>query len=102
MRKIILAASLALATCAPMAAPAQSANDCASTATVKEFHASNKGEVPRLFGIINDTLGMEFLANDETGTWSVIITDIAKGMSCFASGGTGWTFIDAMPLGVPG
>ena len=59
------------------------------------------GETPQLMGTM-DKGGkvLEFYGNKETGTWTVIVTDIT-GISCLRASGEGWARVreDAPEVG---
>ena len=45
------------------------------------------GEQPVMAGVSYDDTVMQLFANEETGTWTVLLTSIVTGMTCVADGG---------------
>jgi hypothetical protein len=86
---------LAAVTLCPEAAGAQAVVNCADRAQVIEFLARQHAEKQAAVGMINQQAVMELYAAD-TGSWTLIITDVS-GRSCVILAGKSWETI--IPVG---
>lgn len=70
--------------------PAQQETNCASLETVMDVAENEWGEEPiALF--LSPSMGiMQLLADEETGTWTVISTEPLTGLTCIVDAGEGF------------
>lgn len=62
------------------------ARQCADRATVVSYLTEQQGETRRAVGLSGDTAMVEVFASDDTGTWSIIVTQ-AGGLTCLVAAG---------------
>lgn len=84
----IIAASVLLA--AP--ATAQTQPNCSPRDEVDEFLSEQWGEVPHVVALGSNGSIVEFFANPETGTWTIVIT-APNGWSCNAVDGVAFEML---------
>ena len=69
------------------------AESCMPRPAAVEQLTERWGETPQLMGILDQGGSvLEFYGNEETGTWTVMITDIT-GISCLKAAGEGWALV---------
>jgi hypothetical protein len=85
---------LALAACTPAHAQVPT---CAPHSIFVDTLATTYGENRRMFGVVNDQQVVSLFANDQTGTWTLLVTG-PDGTSCMASSGSDY---DATPAPLP-
>ncbi len=100
LRQLGLAAALAVAGIG--AAPAHAQNACAPRDTVLERLKTGYGETLAAGGLRSQSQVLEVWASEDTGTWTVLMTD-ANGMTCVMASGTNWHQNDPKlaAMGVP-
>jgi len=79
------------------AGPAFAAQQCGPRDRVLAALVSKYGESRRVIGMSASNTVMEVFASDETGTWTITVTD-ASGKTCLAASGDGF---EAVREGVP-
>lgn len=89
-RTLIAAAVLALASCQPAAA--QSRN-CAPRSVVVEKLAENYSETRQSVGLSASGAMVEVFASDETGSWTIIVTQ-PNGVACLVASGQSYERVD--------
>lgn len=74
---------------------------CAQHGTMVESLADKYGEQKQSAGLTNNQV-MEVYANNETGTWTVLMVN-ANGLACMVAAGTIWLTFDPIeePEGEP-
>lgn len=82
----IVAATLIATSAMPLQAQQ---NNCAARNTVIERLELDFGESLAGGGLQTDTQVIEIWAADDTGTWTVLLTN-ADGLSCIMASGTNW------------
>ena len=88
MRRIGLLAAL-LATTAASPAAAQSAQFCASRASLLERLASLYQEMPTAIGMSRTGAVIELLTSQSGRTWTLVVTT-ANGLACVLAAGEAW------------
>lgn len=91
----ILVAAFAATAAAPAAG--QTAT-CAPRAQMVEWLEQTFGELPGGFGLIGNHTVFEIHISEETGSWTVLTTNV-KGRSCMVSAGHSWTPVDRQAEG---
>ncbi|WP_454848393.1 hypothetical protein [Rhizobium binxianense] len=89
----VLLATLVIAH--PHSAASQRMRSCAGRSEIVNFLDKNFAEKLRAVGLINQNAVLEVYAA-ESGTWTLIITDV-HGVSCFLLSGDSWETIPALP-----
>ncbi|WP_439150816.1 hypothetical protein [Sulfitobacter sp.] len=84
MKLYLTAALLAL----PVGVSAQV--QCAPHEVITGVLAEAFGETRQGLGVMQDGPVMELFANDETGTWTVTVTEPGN-LTCIVAGGEAWT-----------
>ena len=79
----------------PHSAASQMMRSCAGRSEIVNFLDKNFTEKLRAVGLINRNAVLEVYAA-ESGTWTLIITDV-HGVSCFLLSGDSWETIPALP-----
>ena len=100
MRTIVVAVTLAAL---GVSAQAQTQH-CADRTTVTERLTSGYGEEFAGGGLRNAESIFEVWMSDESGTWTILMTN-ADGTSCVMAAGTNWRKagpVNKRPVGVPG
>ena len=85
------------ALCILSAGPALAQGNCAPRDTLGQALVQSYGEGPVLMGITTTGAILEFWANPETGSWTVI-TIMPDGTACIRAAGDNF---EAMPVGAP-
>lgn len=89
----VLLATLVIAH--PHSAASQMMRSCAGRSEIVNFLDKNFAEKLTAVGLINQNAVLEVYAA-ESGTWTLIITDV-HGVSCFLLSGDSWETIPALP-----
>lgn len=92
MFKQLISASFVfgMAVAAPPAMAAQhQGQNCGARDVITAKLSKSFGEQHRASGLEDNTRLIEFWTSDETGSWTVLITD-ANGTSCIAASGKAW------------
>lgn len=101
MKKMTLTAAVAALTvtaCAPSLAHAQSL--CGTREAVVDMLGSRYGETVRSVGLAGGDRIVEVFASEETGSWTILVTN-AAGVACLVASGQHYQRIAAGPLGEP-
>lgn len=81
-----------------MTTPVYAQEQCGNTEKMHQVLANKYGETMQIVGGMSATGSIvEFWGNDDTGTWTVTITD-TNGTTCFVAVGDAWF---AVPPGDP-
>ncbi|MGR3468954.1 MAG: hypothetical protein ACU0CI_13860 [Shimia sp.] len=80
-----------------LALPARAANNCAARATVVDRLADRYGESRRSMGVAANRQLVEVYANDDTGSWSIVVTT-PQGQACLVASGTSFEALAAAAL----
>lgn len=70
---------------------------CAPHKAIDSTLAKKFGEYPRTIAMGNGNVVVQY-ANEDTGTWTLIVTT-PDGRSCMIASGQAWTAIEAKPKG---
>ncbi len=99
MHSISVLALLILAWLIPQMVSAQPAGPiCAARGEVLETLTGQYGESPRSMGLVPPNRVVELFASEQTGTWTIIVTN-AEGISCLMAAGHYFESISAAPRG---
>ncbi len=99
--RTIKAALLAVAVLVPAHVQAQN-NLCADRGVITERLTANYGEKFAGGGLRNADAIFEVWMSDETGTWTIIMTQ-PNGQACVMAAGTDWRgALPETPAGIPG
>lgn len=79
------------------ATPAFGQTTCAEREAIATVLAESFQEAQRV-AAINGGQVLEFWGNEDTGTWTLLLSDV-HGTSCIMGGGTGFVIEDAPPIG---
>jgi hypothetical protein len=90
----ILAATL----CVPQSAAAQSL--CGEREAVIDMLGSRYGETVRSVGLAGQNRIVEVFASDETGSWTILVTNTA-GVACLVASGQHFEQVASGPEGEP-
>ena len=74
--------------------------NCAPRSVVVERLLTGYGEQPRTIALGANNTIVEQFANEETGSWTIIVTNTA-GITCLVAAGEAWQLIDPEPTGEP-
>lgn len=99
MKKLYLLgglASLALSVACVASPVAAQSQNCAPRGVVVERLADKYGESRQSVGMINDQAVMEVFANEESGSWTITVTNI-NGISCLVTSGIGYESVNEPP-----
>jgi|SRR5690625_3303287 len=90
------AAAAATATAPSAGTPADRAVDlaCAERGEMVERLKEGFGEAQTGLGLVNAAQVLEVWSSDETGTWTILMTDI-DGQSCLVAAGESWKNVPA-------
>jgi hypothetical protein len=91
-------AGLAGATLGPAPAGAQSL--CGARQAVVDMLGSRYGETVRSVGLAGRDRIVEVFASDETGSWTILVTNTA-GVTCLVASGQHYEQVAAAPEGAP-
>lgn len=83
---LVAASGLVSATSLPAEAQFQR---CTSHTKLLQQLSQRYKEVPTAMGIVNDKALMQMYASDETGSWTIVITN-AEGKACIVATGHSW------------
>jgi predicted methyltransferase len=86
MKSLALAAVLTVASCQPVMAQ----ETCLPTEDAKNGLDQAYGEVLHSYGLASDRVMIEILVNDETGTWTAMLSSV-DGVSCILATGVAFT-----------
>lgn len=94
--KIVAAAALA----ASLAVPAWAQNNCIPRDAAVDTLANRCGESPVVGGLSERGVFLEVWANEETGSWTAVITT-PDGVSCLVDAGDDFARFEPIPGGDP-
>ena len=94
----ITAAVLTLAAFGPVPVAAQSL--CGVREAVVEMLGARYGETVRSIGVADRNRIVEVYASDETGSWTILVTN-ASGVACLVASGQHYEAVMAGPRGEP-
>lgn len=94
MKKFSILTLAALVSCG---APAHAQSNCAPEDMVKKGLLEKYGESVRSIGLASANV-MQLYVNEETGTWTVTLTN-PQGISCLVSSGNAYGEYELTPLG---
>jgi hypothetical protein len=86
MLKLILTITACSLAALPIPATAQSAANCAPHALVVERLATKYGETRQSMGLGANNAVVEVFASDETGSWTITVTN-PSGITCLVASG---------------
>ncbi len=81
--------AIAVAAAGMAAAPAHAQTSCAPRDTVLDRLQSSFGEALAAGGLQSQSQVLEVWASQDTGTWTVLMTN-ANGLTCVVASGTNW------------
>jgi hypothetical protein len=91
--------AFASATLITGAAPAQPVvNACGPFAQVSQQLEQRYDEVPTGLGLVENRLIMQLYSSTESGTWTIVMTNL-QGVSCVVASGHSWELIDPVLTG---
>ena len=97
VRNVFLATAMT-ATLAASALPAQSRGNCAPHDAVVERLAERYGESRQVMALAADNSVVEMFASDETGSWTITVTN-AGGLTCLVAAGQHYRHVaEVLPL----
>ena len=98
MKCKLLAAAIAASFLVPGPADAQSL--CGAREAVVDMLGARYGETVRSLGLAGGNRIVEIFASDETGSWSILVTN-AAGVACLVASGQHYEQVAAGPQGAP-
>ncbi len=94
------AASAAVLTAALGTAPADAQSLCGAREAVVEMLGARYGETVRSIGLAGGDRIVEVFASDETGSWTILVTNVA-GVACLVASGQHYEQLAEGPKGAP-
>lgn len=73
---------------------------CAERAAIIDMLGTRYGETLRSVGLVGGNRIVEVLASEETGSWTILVTD-AAGLACLIASGQHYQTVAAAPRGEP-
>lgn len=73
---------------------------CAERAAIIDMLGTRYGETLRSVGLVGGNRIVEVLASDETGSWTILVTN-AEGLACLIASGQHYQVVSAAPGGEP-
>lgn len=89
MKSFVFAAAAILVTSVPQIALAQGTMPCGDRTAIVERLSAKYGEAREATGLNNSSNLIEVFSSEETGSWTILMTD-AQGKSCLIAAGEHW------------